>query len=204
MSSPGGALGPIRRLEPSKTKSATATYSGMARLAEPGVHALGYTARPAYTELGPVAFRKYLEAEGLDAIVRERAKRKEMEEPGRESYARSCKALVRVGSELKGFDQRIGLPIEITPLEPPFPHRDEPVGFRVQKNGAPLADALVDLLWIETMEAVQQVRTDAKGEVRLLIPRPGRWLVATTVMSRASPRAKEDWVSLWGSLFFES
>ena len=51
---------------------------------------------------------------------------------------------------------------------------------------------------------VVKAKTDAKGQVRFVIPRTGRWMVAATHMLRAKKPISGDWQSFWASLTFEA
>lgn len=174
---------------------------GAAKLTTPGVWTLVYHARPAYIELEAEAFEKYLRHEGLDRIVEARGERGEREAEGRESYGRSCKALVQVGTSTRGFDRRVGLPIEIVAVSNPFAGT-EPIRFRVDFRGEPLRDARVDLMPVDDLGTSRHARTNREGIVSFPAPGSGRWLVATTHMVRAVEPVKGDWQSFWATLAF--
>jgi len=174
--------------------------AGEVELTGPGTHVLVYQSNHAYIELKPRAFERYLKHEGLEGIIERRGRRSEREVPGRESYARYAKALVRVGDEDAGFARRVGLALEITPTKSPF--SEGSATFRVEFRGKPLPDARVDLMRLEGLKTVDFERTNEAGEVELQVPGPGRWLVAMTHMIPAAEDVRGDWESYWATLLF--
>jgi hypothetical protein len=167
-----------------------------------GAQLLVYASNHAYIELEPPAFERYLAHEGLARIVNARAERGETKKPGRESYARSSKALLTVGAPGEGFDRVLGLPIELVPVDDPRRPK-APLRFRLLFEGAPLAGARVDLMPLDDLHDVTAANTDAKGEVRFAAPEPGSYLVAATHMVRAEPPVRGDWRSEWATFTFE-
>ncbi|MBT8493005.1 MAG: DUF4198 domain-containing protein [Deltaproteobacteria bacterium] len=178
--------------------------AGSFRGSKPGVHTLVFRSNHSYIELPPAKFETYLRHEGLRSIVAERKRRGESERPGRESYARHCKALVQVGGKSDGFDRRVGLPFELTALDDPFAAKaGTRVRFALTLDGKPHAGALVELMSLGDMEVAAAATSSSKGIVALKIPKAGRWVVATTHMRRAPAGVKGDWESLWATLTFE-
>ena len=174
--------------------------AGRVILSKPGVHTLVFQSNHAYIELEADKFDDYLEHEGLTEILAGR--RASKRGPGRESYARYCKSLVRVGESEAGFDRTLGLPLELTALASPF---DGPLRFRLDFRGQPLAGARVELMRLDNLTQSQTSKTNAKGEVRFEKKRlePGAHMVAVTHMVPAKPPVKGEWESFWGTLSFE-
>lgn len=171
-----------------------------------GVATIVYQSTHTDIELDGPKFTHYLEEEGLEDIIAERARLGVSESPGRESYARYAKALVTVGDGDRGWDARIGLPAELVALTDP---RAGGTGhWQLFYEGKPRANARVDILKIEKdkLTSVAHARTDADGKVALAIPGDGVWLVATTLMRLAPTelQLEGDWESFWVSMTFET
>lgn len=180
------------------------TPAGRTRFDSPGWAALVYQSRHSYVELPAAEFESYLQDEGLEEISIERERRGEGLAPARESYARSCKSLLRVGAEpTNRRDAEVGLPIELIAEDDPFAWRDgDSLSFRLLFEGRPLFGRLVKLVHLETPELRLAARSDAAGRVRFHPPRGGAWRVVAVHMIRAGPELPGEWESFWASLTF--
>lgn len=173
----------------------------------PGLHLIGYHSQRSYVSLAAGRFNAYLEAEGLDAVSETRRGRGESAANGRELYSRCAKSLVSVASSVgsPGFDRVLGYPLELIPRTNPYelaPGGSLPLALNYQ--GKPIAGVLVVAFTAEQPAQRLRARTDARGEVRLQLDRPGRWLVKAVHMIElpdSSPIA--DWESFWASLTFQ-
>ena len=182
--------------------------AGLVRLADEGLHVLGYRSTRAFVELAPQAFESYLREEGLDSIVELRARRGLEGEPGREAYSRCAKALVRVGEvPVDATDRLLGFPLELqletNPWAEPAP---EQVSVRLLYRGEPLAGAMIEVLDLDHHAAhgsSPTARTDERGRVRLPLAGSGRWMLAAVHMVPLADHAEADWESFWASLTFE-
>ncbi|MEM6559091.1 MAG: DUF4198 domain-containing protein [Myxococcota bacterium] len=172
--------------------------AGRVTLHEPGAHQLVYRSRHSYIEMPAEKFNAYLDHEGLKAPRRARG---ETKEDGLESYARYCKALVRVGDGYEGASRRVGLALEFMPLQDRF-DQSETLEFVLEFRGKPLVGARVDLLRLDDLTRSFHTITDNKGVVRFKNPGAGRWMVATTHMIAASAEIRGDWESFWSTLSF--
>lgn len=193
----------FQRISPSETAEiggkAGQEPAGRFTSSEPGTHVLVYRSNHAYLELKAEAFETYLKHEGLEAIIDQRAAREQSDRKGRESYARSCKALVVVGEPSKHWRRRVGLPLEIVPRANPF--RAEPrQAFVVLFRGRPLEGARLDLFDLDDLTRSSHGTTDPRGRVTLDEVGDGPWLVATTHMVRSGPKTRGDWESFWSTL----
>jgi uncharacterized GH25 family protein len=174
---------------------------------EPGLQLIGYYSQRSFVNLEAERFNAYLATEGLDAVIKTRQRRGETATNGRELYSRCAKALVRVGASAgsKGFDRVLGYPLELVPRTDPYAL--SPPGtlrFALTFHGKPAAGVLVVAFTAEQPAQRLRARTDARGEVRLRLDRPGRWLVKAVHMVElpdSDPQA--DWESFWASLTFE-
>ena len=124
-----------------------------------------------------------------------------------ETYRRFAKALVKVGSGA-GSDAPTGMETEIVALANPYTD-DLSAGLpvRVLYQGAPRADAQVELFEKDAEGAVTvtRLRTDGDGVARLPV-QPGREYLADAVVLRETgnddPEAGPVWHSLWAALTF--
>ena len=152
---------------------------------------------PVHIELPPAKFEAYLASEGLDAIVKERAARRESQKTGRERYTRYLKALVRVGDPPDhGQSTRVlGQRLEIL-LDTPLPRANMPFVVRVRFDGKPLVGARVEasLRAPETSAGT----TNADGAVTLGTNRSG-FAVVHLVHMRRCECTDAEWESFWGS-----
>lgn len=173
----------------------------------PGLQLIGYYSQRSFVNLDADRFNAYLATEGLDAVIKARQRRGESATNGRELYSRCAKSLVRVGAAAgsKGFDQVLGYPLELVPRTDPYalsPPGDLPL--TLTYLGKPVAGVLVVAFTAEQPAQRLRARTDGRGNVRLRLDRPGRWLIKAVHMVElpdSDPQA--DWESFWASLTFE-
>ena len=175
--------------------------------ARPGLHILTLVTSPAPSELPSIRFNDYLAVEGLTPALKARARAGTTDKPGREVYSRRCKALIQVGpsspDDARIATRAIGHSLEIVPIVSPYAlGADRQFPVRVMFNGRPLAGALVKLTNLEfDAKPLAMVRTDAKGQASVRVPRVGSWLV-NVIWTRPiiSPRA--DFETTFASLTF--
>jgi uncharacterized GH25 family protein len=171
----------------------------------PGTAWLVYQSNHAFAELEPATYARYLEEEGLDAVRAERERRGESAQPGRDSYLRCDKALVRIGdAPPTDFARVLGLPIELVLETDPLDAHAGELALRLERAGAPLADHQVKWMRLEAPHTIQLARTGADGRVRF--PRAsGRFVASAVHQRRARPEQglEGDWEGLWASLALE-
>lgn len=171
-------------------------------LSQPGIHILAVQTEPKLITLEAAEFNHYLVSDGLPHIYELRHKEKSLDQPGKERYSKSPKALVRVEGSNQGDASRVmGLTLEIVPLCNPFalkPGGTLPV--QVYYLGKPLAEA--HLGWDHPGDgpaATGTVRTNAEGKALIPISQTGLMTVRLTHMTR--PKAKDyEWESYWTTL----
>jgi uncharacterized GH25 family protein len=71
-------------------------------------------------------------------------------------------------------------------------------------DGKPLPGALVVAMEQGSSADKLSARTDARGDVSLVLPRKGVWLVKAVHMTPAPAGLGAEWESVWTSLTFES
>ncbi len=179
--------------------------SSTARPGHAGTNVVAYRSKTRTIELPVKKFERYLEHEGLEFIIRERARLGESDKPGREIYSRCAKSIVQVGDTSDaGHALIVGHPLEIIPLRNPTGKQsDDPITFRVLYEGKPLSNAQVVLTPHEQPDARVIGRTGVRGEVKFRLPTGGLCLVTTIHMKRVADNPDVDWESLWASLTFE-
>ena len=190
--------------------------AGLVRVEREGTFVVGYRSNPTAVELEPEKFEAYLRDKGLERALHERRERGESGAPGRESYARCAKALLRTpGAEPGAPDLVLGFPLELVLLSDPYARpldgggQAAPLAVRLLFRGEALPGALLHFERLDPPPgtppaAPQPAFTDAAGEVALPLPPEGRWVVSAVQMVRAGPGDASDWQSHWASLSFET
>ena len=184
----------------------TEEYAGLltSSLDSPGIYIAAVQTEPKLISLDAAEFNAYLVSDGLAHIYRLRSEEGTLDQPGRERYSKSPKALLQVGEGGGGDPTRIvGLQLEIVPLQNPFILK---VGntFRVKVmfQGKTLGDA--NLGWDHPGDggsASGTVRTNKDGEAFIPIGQTGLMTIRLTHMTR--PNANEyEWESFWTTLTF--
>lgn len=181
--------------------------TNIARMRSIGTSVVAYESEEVLSELGPERFAAYLEEQGLDHIAEQRESLGETDQPGIEMYARCSKALVRVGGEDPGLEDRVvGLPLEIVldPLESAT--AGQRVRVRVLYLGSPKAGARVVAVSQQAASdgtsSAQLVRTDGEGYAEIDLDRAGPWMLTCLHMYRTDDRDDAGWKSFWASLTF--
>jgi hypothetical protein len=188
--------------------------AGLVRIEREGTFVLGYRSSPSTVELDPQKFEAYLREKGLEHALHERHARGEDGKPGRESYSRCAKALLRTpGAEAGAPDLALGFPLELLLVDDPYERpldaegRAAPLTVRLLSEGRPLAGALLSFERLDFPEGTAPAAptpafTDERGQAALPIPPQGRWLVSAVEMRRLEPGGEQDWRSYWASLAF--
>lgn len=204
------------------------TPAGKVRLASPGLHVIAFRNRPTTITLEPDKFEAYLREDGMEHVIDLRKKLGESAKPGREAYSRCAKALVAANGDGRGVhDVRLGLPLEIVPLNNPYrpsEKRRRPAAttkptttdapsqqpaptqmtFQLVENGKPAAGALMAAIWLEKGKSIRRTaRTDSDGKASFELLQPGMYVINAVRMTRAKGRDDVDWESTWSSLTFE-
>ena len=75
--------------------------------------------------------------------------------------------------------------------------------FELVSDGKPFPGALVKALCRDDPDKTVTARSGPAGEVSLVLPRKGVWLVEAVRMTRAPKDVDADWESVWTSVTFE-
>jgi uncharacterized GH25 family protein len=171
----------------------------------PGVYVIAVETEPKLITLAADEFNSYLVSDGLSHIYQLRRQEGILDQPGRERYSKSPKALFRVGRGGKGDPCRaVGLPLEIVPFVSPFTLKaGDTLPVRVLFRDKPLGDANLgwDLPGDGKLPA-GTVRTDDQGAALIPIRKSGLMTIRLTHMTRPKV-ADYDWESFWTTLTFE-
>lgn len=160
-----------------------------------GTGVLVLTVKPHLITLKPQDFTSYVTAEGLEAVVAERARRGESAKPGRERYARYAKALVRIGSAtassptmsaaanasetrsaatqssstISAATREVGdmLALELVPERDPYTvHIGDRLPLRVLFRGKPLSGALVSGVYASSVGRPDEFPVSARTDAQ--------------------------------------
>lgn len=190
--------------------------AGLVKIANAGTYVLAYQSKPSPVTLPAEKFEAYLKEKGLEKIIEARARAGETDQPAREVFSRCAKAIVRVAGEASATGtagdstspkkpdnatRSTGLRFEILPLADPTTLKvGEALPMRLNFEGKPLANALVEARSPVADTTVVRVRTNEKGEATLTLTTPGMWVIDSVEMVRASRELEADWESVWASL----
>ena len=159
-------------------------------------------------------FNRYLSDEGLDAVIAQRARLNQTDQPGRESYSRFLKTLVQerdltAATPNTLYKRRVGQRLEI--LLETDPSRLKPDGMLVVKvlfEGKALPGARVMAyrrVANDPPAAPLTATTSARGMAEFRADQPGLWLVRLVHMRPATdkrPDAPLQWESFWATYTF--
>ena len=177
--------------------------AGFVRVAEPGLHVIGYHSNPSSVDETAGKFNQYLNEEKLDAIAALRASRNETGNAVRELFSRCAKSLL-ASADTGDADRALGFPLELVAERNPYGmHAGEELPLRLNYENHPLAGALVIAMNRRNPSEKITARTAGDGRVRLRLPAGGMWLVKAVHMTPAPAASHADWQSYWASLTFD-
>ena len=175
-------------------------------VAAPGLHVIGFHSQPIPIELAAEKFNRYLQEEGLDAVIAQRLRRGETGASAREMFTRCAKSLVLTGAPSEAqTDQALGFTLELVAESNPYALRDgQALPLRLTYQGRPLAGVLV--VAMNQINAAEKLtaRSDKNGRVRFPLRPGGMWLIKAVHMVAAPCGADAEWASYWASLTFDS
>ena len=172
-----------------------------------GTYVAGISTLPRNIELTAEEFKDYLEHEGLDRMVSQRAGKGLSNKDVVEKYSKHVKALLQVGKTRSDeYFTELGYPIEFIPLQNPYEMAvGDLIEFQLTYKGEPLANAVVHFGTAGTGGAKSKANasiTDDDGEFTFELNRPGQWYVGTIHMEE-SMEAGLDYESNWATITFE-
>ena len=171
--------------------------------------------KPRPITMEPEKFNQYLEEEGLDSIIAQRARLGQTGTPGRENYTRYLKALIQESNPTAAtantlYKRRVGQRLEILLENDPgqLGVTGGKLTVKLIFEGNPLAGAKV-FACCRTAEDqsphVLNATTSAKGLAEFKLDQPGLWLVRTVYMRAANggnPKTDAPWESFWANYTF--
>jgi hypothetical protein len=172
-----------------------------------GTYAAGISTAARNLDQTAEEFKKYLEHEGLDRMVRERDGKGISKQDVREKYSKHVKALLQVGDNTTDdYSVELGYPIEFIPLQNPYEMTvGDMIEFQLIYKGEPLANTVVHFGTDPEEGQPAKVNasiTDDDGEFSFELNRAGHWYVGTIHMVE-SDEAGIDYESNWATLTFE-
>ena len=176
--------------------------AGMARVADGGLHWIGYQSTAYPVTLEAKKFEDYLREEGLERIVAARAKSGQSAAPGRERFYRCAKALLDTPGPAAALDAPLGFTLELIPRRNPYALKGD-LPLSLLFRGKPAADVLVVAMNRDDPANAVRARTDRNGNVSLKLNRTGFWLIKAVQMESAPAGSGVDWESWWASITFE-
>jgi cobalt/nickel transport protein len=111
---------------------------------------------------------------------------------GKTRFDDVIKLVVHAGGPPRGWDRRIGAPLEFVPLTRPYLlPKGASVRFRLEQDGQPVAGAIVGLEHMNDeppqvkvpseVHMVRQEKTNAQGELTVALPEEGWWVLFASV-----------------------
>lgn len=166
----------------------------------PGATVVGMRTNSAHLELSASEFNQYLIEEGLTEVIKTRERFGLSDAPGRENFSRAAKSIVLVDGQSQGYDNQIGLPLELIPQTDPLAlDSNKPFVIQLLFLGEPLPNTLIKAqLKADPVVEVTAI-SDSQGRVALPLPSAGLWLF-NAVHMEPSVEDDSDWESLWASL----
>lgn len=175
----------------------------------PGTYIIGWESEPAFIQIEPEIFQKYIRLEGYAEAADLRKKWNQEAEPGRELYTRYVKTYIQVGAQAsEDFQRQFGYKLEIVPLHNPCALSvNSDLDVLVLYNGKPLTNhrimATYDSYSAVPEEYAQVTVTDSDGIARFRISHKGLWLIRTNEMRSLDDGSAADWQSFWANVTFE-
>lgn len=160
--------------------------------------------RLTYTDFAK--FEKFVAHKAFPTTIADHKARGISTERFAESYRRYAKALIAVGDGA-GADSAVGLKTEIVALANPYTEALTAMPVQVLLDGAPRADAQVELFDMNPAGEVEVTlhRTDAQGNATFPITPGHRYLVDAVVIEALpndDPEAGPVWKTHWAALTF--
>jgi uncharacterized GH25 family protein len=171
----------------------------------PGNYLIALERAPQHIKLKADKFNRYLEEEGLDAILAQRRKAGDDKKEGRERYSRCIKCLLQAGDTHDDTCKRVlGQRLEIVPRQNPYELKaGDSLTVRVLFEGKPLAGARVFAHHRAGDKVTTQTTKTAKdGTATFKLDKAGAWLVRLVHMRPCTDDDEADWESFWAACTF--
>ena len=163
----------------------------------------------------PDKFTRYLTDEGQDAVIAQRAKLGQTDQPGRETYSRYLKTLIQerdltTATPSTLYKRRTGQRLEILlETDPGRMKPGAPLVIKVLFEDKPLSGARVfayHRTGNESPSDALTATTSVRGLAEFKVDRPGLWLVRLVHVQPAAARSQPTqplvWESFWAAYVF--
>ncbi len=195
----------IHPVEADFTKNETTAFMNLTTGAA-GTYVIGLSTKSREIALKAAEFNEYLKEDGLPDTLEERRKSGELEKDAKERYAKHVKAIVQVGKkQTDDYKTVLGYPVELIPQQNPYKlKKGNTIEILCLKDGKPLANQVVLAGREESgkIKAAPELRSDAKGIVKLKLDGSGKWYVKFINMAKLDDPAL-NYESKWTTLTFE-
>lgn len=186
-------------------KDETTTFLNL-KTGSAGTYVVGLSTKAREIALKAEEFNAYLEEDGLPDTLEERRKTGELGKDAVERYAKHVKAILQVGkSQTDDYKTILGYPVELVPQQNPYKlKKGDSIEILCLKDGKPLANQVV-LAGREESGKVKpspELRSDARGIVKLNLDGSGKWYVKFINMAKLEDPAL-NYESKWTTLTFE-
>lgn len=187
------------------TKDETTAYMNL-KTGDAGTYVVGLSTKPREIALKASDFNEYLKEDGLPDTLEERRKTGELEKDAKERYAKHVKMILQVGKkQTDDYRTVLGYPVELVPQTNPYGlKKGDTIEILCLKDGKPLAGQVV-LAGREANGKIvvsPELRSDAKGIVKLRLDGAGKWYVKFINMEKLADPAL-NYESKWTTLTFE-
>ena len=187
------------------TKDATTAFMNL-QTGAAGTYVIGLSTKHREISLKAADFNEYLKEDGLPDTLEERRKTGELEKDAKERYAKHVKAIVQVGKkQTDEYKTVLGYPVELIPQQNPYKlKKGDTIEILCLRDGKPLAGQVVLAGREENgkIVAAPDLRSDAKGVVKLRLDGAGKWYVKFINMTKLDD-PNLNYESKWTTLTFE-
>ena len=187
------------------TKNETTAFMNLTT-GEAATYVVGLSTKHREITLKAADFNGYLKEDGLPDTLEERRKTGELEKDAKERYSKHVKAILQVGKkQTDDYKTVLGYPVELVPQQNPYKlKKGDAIEILCLKDGKPLAGQVV-LAGREQKGKIivsSDLRSDAKGIIRLRLDGAGKWYVKFINMTKLDD-PNLNYESKWTTLTFE-
>ena len=187
------------------TKNETTAFMNLTT-GEAGTYVVGLSTKHREIALKAADFNGYLKEDGLPDTLEERRKTGELEKDAKERYSKHVKAILQVGKkQTDDYKTVLGYPVELVPQQNPYKlKKGDAIEILCLKDGKPLAGQVVLAGREQKGKLIvsSDLRSDAKGIIRLRLDGAGKWYVKFINMTKLDD-PNLNYESKWTTLTFE-
>ena len=187
------------------TKNETTAFMNLTT-GEAGTYVVGLSTKHREIALKAADFNGYLKEDGLPDTLEERRKTGELEKDAKERYSKHVKAILQVGKkQTDDYKTVLGYPVELVPQQNPYKlKKGDAIEILCLKDGKPLAGQVVLAGREQKGKLIvsSDLRSDAKGIIKLRLDGAGQWYVKFINMTKLDD-PNLNYESKWTTLTFE-